>query len=199
MTDRMYRKVQRVDDGLFDGIKKLFGGGKKKRRKNSDPEHDVGDKIKFERRNGQNANGVIENVYYNEEDGGIDYGVCSTRSTDNIVVPEENVMDSRIKDNMSMGDYARTQRKRGYREMKYKDIVNEANDYLVKGYGHINKFFKSEGLENVESGFLNEEEQTDFFEIWAFEDAGFTLNDPEGIIVYFDKNGNESYCEVLAV
>lgn len=94
MADRMYRKVQRVDDGLFDGIKKLFGGGKKKRRKNSDPEHDVGDKIKFERRNGQNANGVIENVYYNEEDGGIDYGVRSTRSTDNIVVPEENVMDS---------------------------------------------------------------------------------------------------------
>jgi hypothetical protein len=54
----------------------------------------VGDKIKFERRNGQNANGVIENVYYNEEDGGIDYGVRSTRSTDNIVVPEENIVDS---------------------------------------------------------------------------------------------------------
>lgn len=93
MTDRMYRKVQRVDDGLFDGIKKLFGG-KKKRRKNSDLEHNVGDKIKFERRNGQNANGVIENIYYNEEDGGIDYGVRSTRSTDNIVVPEENIVDS---------------------------------------------------------------------------------------------------------
>ena len=98
MADRMYRMTQRVDDGLRDVIKSIFGGGKKKRKKNSDPEHEVGDKIKFERRNGQNANGVIENVYYNEEDGGIDYGVRSTRSTDNIVVPEENIVDSHAVD-----------------------------------------------------------------------------------------------------
>jgi len=87
---RMYRiSDNRVDDGLWSGIKKLFGG------RNDEAEYEVGDKIKFERKSGQNANGVIENVYHNEEEGGIDYGVRSTRSADNIVVPEENIVDSR--------------------------------------------------------------------------------------------------------
>lgn len=86
-----YQSHQPIQDGLWSGIKKLFGGGK---RRGLDAEYEVGDKIKFERRNGQNANGVIENVYYNDEEGGIDYGVRSTRSTDNIVVPQENIIDS---------------------------------------------------------------------------------------------------------
>ena len=88
-----------ISDGRFwNNVKRLFGGGR-----NNDPEYEVGDKIKFERKSGQNANGVIENVYHNEEEGGIDYGVRSTRSADNIVVPEESIVDNRcttIKDRM---------------------------------------------------------------------------------------------------
>jgi hypothetical protein len=80
-----------ISDGLWSGIKKFFSGNS---REGAEPEYEVGDKIKFERRSGQNANGVIENVYKNEEDGGIDYGVRSTRSTDNIVVPEESIIDN---------------------------------------------------------------------------------------------------------
>lgn len=88
---RMYRMSDtQINDGLWSGIKKFFSG---KSRDDNDPEYSVGDKIKFERRNGQNASGVIENVYRNEEDGGVDYGVRSTRSTDNIVVPEESIIN----------------------------------------------------------------------------------------------------------
>lgn len=194
MADRMYRKVKRVDDGLWSGIKKLFGGGKKKSQ-NIDSEYEEGDRIKFQRTNGKNATGIIQNVYWNDAEGDVDYGVQSSITLDDIVVPEENIIDSRIKDNTD--DYARRERKRGYRELRYKDIVEIANEYLDNGYGHIDKYFKSEGLENVESGFLNEREETDFFEIWAFEGAGFTLDNPEGIIVYFDERGIESYCEVV--
>ena len=95
--DRMYRiSNNKVQDGFWDGLKRFFKGEEKVERKKGryNPEYEAGDKIKFQRQNGQDANGLITNVYQNMEEGGIDYGVKTSKSVDNVVVPEENIIDS---------------------------------------------------------------------------------------------------------
>lgn len=97
--NRMYRiSDNKVQDGLWDGIKRFFGGSdkpKEQRKKGKyNPEYEAGDTIKFKRQNGQSANGLVTNVYQNMEEGGIDYGVKTSKSVDNVVVPEENIIDS---------------------------------------------------------------------------------------------------------
>ena len=98
--NRMYRiSDNKVQDGLWDSIKRLFKGEDKKKVERGkgryNPEHEAGDTIKFKRQNGQTANGLVANVYQNMEEGGIDYGVKTSKSVDNVVVPEENIIDSR--------------------------------------------------------------------------------------------------------
>lgn len=90
-VNRLYRRNEPIQDGLWSGIKKLFGGGKKKNQ-NIDSEYEEGDRIKFQRTNGKNATGIIQNVYWNDAEGGVDYGVQSSITLDDIVVPEERII-----------------------------------------------------------------------------------------------------------
>lgn len=99
--NRLYRKTDyyKVEDGLFSGLRKLFGRDKKERR-DFKSNYNVGDRIKFERQDGRNATGVVESVYYNNQDNAVDYGVHTSGTLDNIVVPEENIesiIDSKIR------------------------------------------------------------------------------------------------------
>lgn len=90
--NRLYRKYEPVSDGLWSGIKKLFGGGKKKSGATYSSEYEEGDRIKFERTNGKKATGIVRNVYWNNTEGAVDYGVQSSVTLDDIVVPEEAIV-----------------------------------------------------------------------------------------------------------
>ena len=98
---RMYRMNQ-VQDGLWDGIKRFFGGGNRQvESRDVETDYEQGDRIRFRRQNGQKATGIIENVYWNEDEQAVDYGVHSSITLDNVVVPEENVIgDSKNNNNM---------------------------------------------------------------------------------------------------
>lgn len=89
--NRMYRTQERDDDGLWDGIKRLFGGGKDSDKKNRNVEPEKGDEIVFKRASGSKDYGTVESVFKNMTDKGRDYGVKVKGSKDNIVVPGENV------------------------------------------------------------------------------------------------------------
>ena len=89
-VNRLYRKNEPIQDGLWSGIKKLFGGGKKPQSVSG--EYEQGDRICFQRANGKNATGIVQNVYWNSEDNAVDYGVQSSVTLDDIVVPEEAVI-----------------------------------------------------------------------------------------------------------
>ena len=93
----MYRTQQRLDDGLWEGIKRLFGGGDKDkgRTRDRDAEPEKGDEIVFERASGSKDYDTVESVFKNLTDKGRDYGVKVKGSKDNIVVPEENVQEVR--------------------------------------------------------------------------------------------------------
>ncbi len=98
---RMYRMNQ-VQDGLWDGIKRFFGGGNRQvESRDVETDYEQGDRIRFRRQNGQKATGIVENVYWNEDEQAVDYGVHSSITLDNVVVPEENVIgDSKDNNNM---------------------------------------------------------------------------------------------------
>lgn len=100
--NRMYRiSDNKIEDGFWNGVKRvLFGGGNDNRRDGSRTKHRQGDRIRFERSNGKKASGTIENIYKNEEDGGIDYGVRSSITLENIVVPDENVLEDSKQNNV---------------------------------------------------------------------------------------------------
>ena len=91
--NRMYRiSDDKVKDGLFNW---LFGGnedGKKKKRKHFE-DLDEGDKIIFKRASGSKDYGVVQSVFKNLGDKGIEYGVKVKGSKDNIVVPEEKITE----------------------------------------------------------------------------------------------------------
>lgn len=94
---RMYRMNQ-VQDGLWDGIKRFFGGGNRQvESRDVETDYEQGDRIRFQRQNGQKATGIVENVYWNEDEQDVDYGVKSSITLDNVVVPEENIIDSKNK------------------------------------------------------------------------------------------------------
>jgi len=86
---RMYRvsDSSRVEDGLLDGLKKLlFGGGKEKTA------YSKGDRIKFERENGQRASGIILGALVDLNDKSICYAVQSSATLDPVVVDEDNII-----------------------------------------------------------------------------------------------------------
>jgi hypothetical protein len=86
---RMYRvsDSSRVEDGLLDGLKKLlFGGGKEK------TVYSKGDRIKFERENGQKASGIILGALVELNDKSICYAVQSSVTLDPIVVSEDSII-----------------------------------------------------------------------------------------------------------
>ena len=87
---RMYRvsDSRRVEDGLLDGLKKLlFGGGNKVKTKYS-----KGDRIKFERENGQRASGIILGLLVDVSDKELCYVVQSSAVLDPIVVDEDSII-----------------------------------------------------------------------------------------------------------
>lgn len=90
VKNRLYRKSEPIQDGIWSGLKRLFG---KKKKQNFDSEYKEGDRIKFQRSNGQKATGIVENVYWNNEDGAVDYGVQSSITLDDIVVQEEAIVE----------------------------------------------------------------------------------------------------------
>lgn len=89
-VNRLYRRNEQIQDGLWSGIKRLFG---RKKGQNFESEYKEGDRIKFQRSNGQKATGIVENVYWNNEDGAVDYGVQSSITLDDIVVQEESIIN----------------------------------------------------------------------------------------------------------
>ena len=92
---RMYRMSENhVNDGLWDGIKRFFNGdgNRKVESREINTDYEQGDRIRFQRANGQKATGIVENVYWNEDENSIDYGVHSSITLDNVVVPEENII-----------------------------------------------------------------------------------------------------------
>ena len=97
-SKRMYRMSEnQIKDGFWDGVKRFFNGGgnRKVESREIDTDYEQGDRIRFQRANGQKATGVVENVYWNEDENSIDYGVHSSITLDNVVVPEENIIDSK--------------------------------------------------------------------------------------------------------
>lgn len=85
----MYRvsDSSRVEDGLLDGLKKLlFGGGKEKTA------YSKGDRIKFERENGQRASGIILGALVDLNDKSICYAVQSSATLDPVVVDEDSII-----------------------------------------------------------------------------------------------------------